>query len=60
MESHEKAVEISRRHKISFYGAHICASAILSGAEIVLPEDMHDGVNIGGMTIRNPFRKLPD
>lgn len=56
VESHEKAVEISRRYQISFYDAHICASAILAGAEIVLSEDMQDGMNIDGMGIRNPFR----
>jgi len=56
VESHEKAIEISRRHKISFYDAHICASAILSGAEILLSEDMQDGMHIDEMTIRNPFR----
>lgn len=56
VESHEKAVEISRRYQISFYDAHICASAILAGAEIVLSEDMQDGMRIDGLTIRNPFR----
>lgn len=56
VESLEKAVEISRRYKISFYDAHICASAVLSGAEILLSEDMQDGMRIDGLTIRNPFR----
>jgi predicted nucleic acid-binding protein len=55
LESHDRAVEISRRYQISFYDAHICASAILSGAKITLSEDMQDGMKIDGMTIRNPF-----
>ena len=56
VESHEKAVEISRRYKISFHDAHIFASAILSGSETVLSEDMQDGMSIDGVTISNPFR----
>lgn len=55
VESHEKAVEISRRYQLSFYDAHICASAILSGVKVVLSEDMQNGMEIDGMTIHNPF-----
>lgn len=55
VESHEKAVEISKRYQLSFYDAHICASAILSGVKVVLSEDMQNGMEIDGMTIRNPF-----
>ena len=55
LESHTRAVEISRRYQLSFYDAHICASAILSNAEVVLSEDMQDGTKIDGMSIRNPF-----
>lgn len=55
VESHARAVEISRRFQLSFYDAHICASAILSGAGIVLSEDMQNGMKIDGLTIRNPF-----
>jgi predicted nucleic acid-binding protein len=54
-ESHEKAVDISKRYRLSFYDAHICVSAILSGAGIMLSEDMQDGMNIDGVSIRNPF-----
>lgn len=55
VEAHEKAVEISKRCQLSFYNAHICASAILSGVKVVLSEDMQDGMKIDGITIRNPF-----
>ncbi len=55
VESHEKAVEISKRCQLSFYDAHICASAILSGVKVVLSEDMQDGMKIDDLTIRNPF-----
>ena len=55
VESHEKAVEISRRYQLSFYDAHICASAVLAGATVMLSEDMQNGLKIDGMRISNPF-----
>lgn len=55
VESHQKAVEIAKRYSLSFYDAHICASAALSGVKILLSEDMQDGMDIEGVTVRNPF-----
>ena len=55
LESHQKAVEIAKRYPLSFYDAHICAAAILSGAKKVLSEDMQNGMKIDNVTIRNPF-----
>jgi predicted nucleic acid-binding protein len=55
VESHASAVDIAKRHRLSFYDAHICASAILSGAGVMLSEDMQDGMKIDGVSIRNPF-----
>jgi predicted nucleic acid-binding protein len=56
LESHEKAVAIARRYKISFYDAHICAAAVLNGASTLFSEDMQDGMLIDGLTIKNPFQ----
>lgn len=55
VESHNKAIDIAKRYPLSFYDAHICAAAILSGAKKVLSEDMQNGMEIDGVTIRNPF-----
>jgi predicted nucleic acid-binding protein len=55
VESHEKAVQISRRYQLSFYDAHICATALLSDAKVLLSEDMQNGLQIDGMVIDNPF-----
>lgn len=55
LESHNKAVEIAKRYPLSFYDAHICAAAILSGAKKILSGDMQDGMKIDGVTIHNPF-----
>ena len=53
--SHEKAVEIAKRFQLSFYDANIVASALLSGAEVLISEDMHNGMLIDGIIIQNPF-----
>ena len=55
VESHARAVEIFRHYQLSFYDAHICASAILSEAGVVLSEDMQNGMKVDGILIRNPF-----
>ena len=55
VETHEKAVEISKRFQLSFYDANIVASAIASGASILLSEDMQGGLLIDGLRIQNPF-----
>lgn len=54
--THETAVKIAQRYDISFYDANICAAAILSGAKILVTEDMQDGMSIDGLIIQNPFR----
>lgn len=53
--SHEKAVEVARRFQLSIYDANIVASATLSGAGVLLSEDMQNGMNIESLTIQNPF-----
>lgn len=55
LESHEKAVQIAKRYPLSFYDAHICAAAILSGAKLLLSEDMQDGMKIDAIVVKNPF-----
>lgn len=55
VETHEKAVEISKRFQLSFYDANIVASALASGASTLLSEDMQGGLLIDGLRIQNPF-----
>jgi predicted nucleic acid-binding protein len=55
IESHEKAVELAKRFKLSLYDANIVASALISGAQLLLSEDMHSGLLIDGLLIQNPF-----
>jgi predicted nucleic acid-binding protein len=54
--THDSAVALSRRYGFSFYDALIVASAAEAGCTLLLSEDMADGMTIGGVTIRNPFR----
>lgn len=54
--SHEAAVNIAKRYGLSFYDAHICAAAVLSGTDMLLSEDMQDGMLIDRVIIRDPFR----
>lgn len=54
--THEGALDIAQRYGVSFYDANICAAAILSDADILVSEDMQDGMSIDGLVIRNPFR----
>ncbi len=53
--SHEKAVELAQRFLLSLYDANIVASALMSGAKVLLSEDMQSGMRIDGLHIRNPF-----
>ena len=53
--SHEKAIEIAKRYRLSFYDANIVASALLCGADVLLSQDMHSGLLVDALVIRNPF-----
>jgi len=54
--THERAFAIARRHHLHIYDALIVASAAEADCGLLLTEDMADGMSIGGVTIRNPFR----
>lgn len=62
--THQTALSLMARYKLSLYDANIVAAAGLSGCAVLCSEDMQDGLNIklhepaGGSTlsIRNPFR----
>ncbi len=54
--SHAKAIDVAKRFQLSFYDAHIVASALLAGAPVLLTEDMHCGLQIDSLTLQNPFK----
>jgi predicted nucleic acid-binding protein len=49
------AREIERRYKISWWDSLIVAAAQLQGCELLLTEDLQDGMAFGGLTARSPF-----
>jgi predicted nucleic acid-binding protein len=49
------AFRIEDEAQISFWDALICASAVKSGASVLLSEDLNSGQEIAGMRIQNPF-----
>ncbi|MEI8029646.1 MAG: PIN domain-containing protein [Comamonadaceae bacterium] len=53
--SHEKAIELAKRFQLALYDAHIVATALASGAKVLLSEDMQSGMLIDGLLIQNPF-----
>lgn len=55
--THREAVCISRRYGFHIYDATIVASALQSGCEVLLTEDMHEGLIVDErLRIENPFR----
>lgn len=55
VESHALAMDLAHRHQLSFYDAHVVASALQAGAQTLFSEDMHHGLEIQGLRILNPF-----
>ena len=49
------AVDLSSRFNLAYFDALIIAVARRTGAIILLSEDMHDGLDIEGLKIVNPF-----
>ena len=55
VEVHERALLLLDRFKLNIYDANIVAAALLAGCTTLWSEDMHDGLIIDGLTIRNPY-----
>jgi predicted nucleic acid-binding protein len=56
IDTHESAVALAGRYGLNFYDALIVASAAEAECQVLLSEDMADGMTIGGVMIRNLFR----
>ncbi len=55
METHELAVDISRRYRLHIYDSLIVAGAIEAGCARLLTEDLQHGQVVDGVRIENPF-----
>ena len=49
------ALELAGRYQLRYYDSLILAAARLADCDIVYSEDLTDGQNYGGVTVRNPF-----
>lgn len=58
VETHDRALQLAERHNVHLYDALIIAAALLAGCSTLYTEDMHDGLTIEGLTIRNPYAGL--
>lgn len=47
---------LATRHRLQYFDALIIAVAARAGATTLYSEDMPDGLTIGPLTIRNPFK----
>lgn len=56
--THVCALDIAERYQLNIYDANIAAAALLAGCRTLLSEDMHDGLVIDGLTIKNPYAGL--
>lgn len=57
LDTHQQALELAERYKLSIFDGLIVASALKAGCTRLYSEDMNDGLEIEGrMRISNPFR----
>jgi predicted nucleic acid-binding protein len=50
-----EAIELGRRHQLSFWDALIARAALTAGCSRLLTEDLQHQMRIGDLTIENPF-----
>jgi predicted nucleic acid-binding protein len=56
VDTHARAVALSKRYGFPIYGATIAASALESGCRTLFSEDFQHLQKVQGLTIVNPFR----
>ena len=55
VETHELGLALAERHNLNVFDGLIVAAAKLARCTTLYSEDMHDGLVIDGLTIRNPY-----
>lgn len=57
LETHHTALRLCQEYSLSLYDSVMVAAALHAGAELLLTEDMQDGLIVDGrLTLRNPFK----
>ena len=54
-ETHDRGLAVAERYGFNVYDGMIVAAAQLAGCTVLYSEDMHDGLVIDRLTIRNPY-----
>ncbi|MCL4766480.1 MAG: PIN domain-containing protein [Hyphomicrobiaceae bacterium] len=55
LETHVRGRELAGQYQLNIFDGVIIAAAQFADCTILYSEDMHDGLAIDGLTIRNPF-----
>ena len=56
VETHDLGLVFAERYQLGVYDSMIVSAAVLAECATLYSEDMHDGLVIGGLTIRNPYK----
>jgi predicted nucleic acid-binding protein len=59
LEMHQRGLDLAERYRLNVYDGVIIAAAQLAGCTTLYSEDMHDGLVIDQLTIRNPYAGNP-
>jgi len=54
-DTHVRGLVLAERYQLQLYDGMIVAAAQLAGCTTLYSEDVHDGLVIDGLTIRNPY-----
>lgn len=55
-EVHELGLACAERYRLNVFDSMHLAAALLAGCTTLYSEDMHNGLVVDGLTIRNPYR----
>jgi predicted nucleic acid-binding protein len=56
VDTHGRGLAYAERYKLRYFDALHVASAVLANCKTLWTEDMHSGLMVDGLTVRNPFR----
>jgi predicted nucleic acid-binding protein len=55
-EAHDRGIAYAERYQLQVIDSVIIAAAVVAGCQTLWSEDMHHGLVVDGLTVRNPFR----
>ena len=58
VDTHTRGLVYAERYQLSIYDGMILAAATLAGCATLYSEDMHDGLVVDGVTVRNPYSRV--